>query len=92
MTIKNAITFLEDIDFEPKLRSRVYACKSRGEWLETLQAHGTPFTPSELEESINMLHVQCQTYEQADDLLHKADCIRMIIADFYPNQVPQGHA
>lgn len=83
MTIQNAICFLDEIEDDQALRSQAYSCRSETDWQDILRQHGIPFEPAEFEEAINLLHVKCQTYEQADALLHKADLVRMLLADFY---------
>lgn len=41
--------------------------------------HGLVFSQAELEEAINHLHIQCQTWEQANDLMQVGQWLQMIM-------------
>lgn len=41
--------------------------------------HGLVFSQAELEEAITHLHTQCQTWEQANELMHIGEWLRMML-------------
>lgn len=78
MSLANALSLLKEIDTNKELRSGMYSC-SGAESLQTfLKSKQRACSYAELEEAINSQHVQCQTLEQAQELLHKADLLRYI--------------
>jgi predicted ribosomally synthesized peptide with nif11-like leader len=80
MSIQNAINLLNAIDNEPNLRMQMYSCFGSDEVLDYLKAKGFSFSFSELEDAVNYKHVQCQTIEEAQELLHKADWLKFQIS------------
>lgn len=80
MPIQHAIRFLSQLDRLPALRETLYGCQSEPELRNALENQGFQFNWSEFEESVNMLHVQCQNYEQATGLMQKAQWFRMVLS------------
>ena len=78
MTIQNAIHFLLVTVDDSAHRDELYRLGSRTDFARWLVEHSIPFQMDEFEESVNLLHVKCQTIEQADQLLHRVDFTRMI--------------
>lgn len=79
MSIRNAIFLLNAIDNDIKLREQLYRCLDYKELMECLQAKGLPFLKEEFEEAVNLLHVQCQTLENAQLLMQKAEWLRYLL-------------
>jgi predicted ribosomally synthesized peptide with nif11-like leader len=79
MSIHNAIYLLNAIENDTKLRGEMYRCNNNEELKSFLKATGFIFSNDEFEEAVNSLHVQCQTLEQAQLLLQKADWLRYMI-------------
>lgn len=81
MPIQHAIHFLRDIDQLEALRNELYDCTSREALFRTLAQTGYHFTGGEFEEAVDHLHVACQSYEEADRLMGKANWFRMVSAN-----------
>ena len=79
MPIRNAIFLLNAIDNDQRLRDLLYRCKNYEELMECLKTLGIPFTREEFEDAVNHLHVQCQTFENAQLLMQKAEWARYIM-------------
>lgn len=77
MSIQNSIDFLQAYAGQPEIRSQLYKLDTRKEFTDWLSERNLLFQYGEFDESVNLLHVKCQTIEQADDLLHKVDWFRM---------------
>lgn len=78
MAIKNALRFLGVIDQDNEFRNRLNTCLTKADLMECLSDHHLHFTEDEFEESVRLLHLQCQDWEQADALLHKAEWLRFL--------------
>lgn len=81
MSMHNAIRFLRDIDSIDELRHELYLCGSYDELFATLAKAGYSFTGAEFEEMVDHLHVSCETTEEADILMGKANWFRMVSAN-----------
>ena len=79
MAIRNAINLLEDIDGNSELRFHLYRCSGSAEMRTYLKTKGYSFDIDEFEEAVRLKHVLCQTLEEAQKLLHKADWLRYLI-------------
>lgn len=79
MPIQKAIDLLNDIDDNKALRHQMYGCENTDELMRFLHAEGYVFSVDEFEEAVRFQHVQCQTLEAAQELLHKADWLRFIL-------------
>lgn len=79
MSIRNAIFLLNAIDDDTKLREQLYRCSDYKELMKCLQVKGLPFLKEEFEEAVNLLHVQCQTLENAQLLMQKAEWLRYLL-------------
>lgn len=77
MSIQNAIDFLQQTMQNPDSRNELYGLNSHAEFSEWLTMHGIPFHMDEFEESVNLLHVKCQSHEEANLLLNRVDWVRM---------------
>ena len=76
MSVQNAISLLNAIDTEPTLRENMYRCICVADVIDYLNSQGYIFNAGEFEDAVNILHLKCQSYEAADELLHKADWVR----------------
>lgn len=81
MSMQNAIRFLRDVGDLDELRHRIYSCDGYGELFSLLASSGYAFTGAEFEETVDHLHVSCQTIEEAGLLLEKAMWFRMLAAN-----------
>lgn len=79
MSIRNAIFLLNAIDNDLALREQLYRCVDNEELMECLKLKGCPFSNDEFEEAVNHLHVQCQTIENAQLLMQKAEWLRFLL-------------
>jgi hypothetical protein len=68
MSIRNAITFIAQVDGDKSLRVECYKCKTKQELLAFLQNQFLSFTEEEFEEAINIMLFKCQSYEDADKI------------------------
>ena len=94
MPIRNAIFLLNAIETDTKLRDRMYRCNDNEELVMYLKSMGYIFDNDEFEDAVNFLHLQCQTLENAQLLLQKAEWLRYLIFingnNFHENFI-QGH-
>ena len=79
MSMINVIHMFITIDIDPEFREKIYQCKDSASLRSYLNSRGYYFNEDEMEDAINYLHVQCQTLEEAQNLLHKADWLRYLI-------------
>lgn len=84
MSIHNAILLLSAIENDAKLRASMYDCRNKEELMDYLESQGYIFSSDQFEEAVNHLHVQCQSLEQAQMLLQKAEWLRLL---FVINQI-----
>lgn len=77
MSIQNSIDFLQQAMKNPDTRSELYGLSSHAEFSEWLVLHDLAFHMDEFEESVNLLHVKCQSHEEASLLLNRVDWVRM---------------
>ena len=83
MSIRNAIFLLNAIDHDSNLRDKIYSCGNYDELMDCFKSLGYVFDDNEFEDAVNHLHVQCQTAENAQLLLQKAEWLRYLL---YINQ------
>jgi len=79
MSIRNAIFLLNAIDNDLKLREQIYGCIDYNELMDFFKSLGYIFDDDEFEDAVNSLHVQCQTAENAQLLLQKAEWLRYLL-------------
>jgi hypothetical protein len=79
MPIRNAIFLLNAIETDNKLRDSMYRCNDGEELMDYLRSLGYIFDNDEFEDAVNYLHVQCQTLENAQLLLQKAEWLRFLL-------------
>jgi Nif11 domain len=79
MSMINVIHLFITVDIDPEFRKKIYQCKDSKSLRSYLNSRGYYFDQDEMEDAINYLHVQCQTLEEAQNLLHKADWLRYLI-------------
>ena len=79
MSILSAIDFIKNLDNGVDLRLKLYSCNSANELEQCLAKNGYWFSYNELDEAINSLHVKCQTVQEAQDLMHKAEWIKYML-------------
>lgn len=68
MSIKNALQFISIVSEDDNFRKSLYRYGSRQQLLNHLSEDGRGFSIAEFEDAVNMQHVKCQTYEEADHL------------------------
>jgi hypothetical protein len=68
MSVQNALQFISSVSEDDTYRKSFYQYSSRQELIGHLSATGRGFTLAEFEDAVNMKHVKCQTYEEADHL------------------------
>ncbi|HEX2936461.1 MAG TPA: hypothetical protein VHO72_13990 [Bacteroidales bacterium] len=68
MSVQNAIQFILTVTDDGEFRKSLYQYSSRQDLINHLSEKGRGFTISEFEDAVNMQHVKCQTYEEADHL------------------------
>jgi hypothetical protein len=68
MSIRNAVTFITQVDGDKSLRAECYKCKTKQELLAFLQTQFMSFTEEEFEEAINIMLFKCPTFEAADKI------------------------
>lgn len=88
MAMINVIHLFKTIDEDPGFREQIYKCENSTRLMAFLNAHGYYFEMDEMEDAINYLHVQCQTLEEAQQLLHKADWLRFLIFMNEKKEIP----
>ena len=81
MAIVHAMKFLKEIDDKPDLRNVLYECKGLEDLFATLKDAGYPFSGGEFEEAVDHVHVGCQSVEDADSLMTRANWFRMVCAN-----------
>jgi|GEM_PF-1163964 len=79
MSIQDAILFLRDLGEKTELRNALYACKTQSEYEKSLESAGYSFLPGEFEEAVNVAHVKCQSYDEADEFLQRVEWVRMVV-------------
>lgn len=68
MSVQNALQFISIVSEDDQFRKSLYKYGSRQQLLDHLSQDGSGFTIAEFEDAVNMRHVKCQTYEEADHL------------------------
>lgn len=76
MPVQHAIALLNTIDREPAMREQMYRFSHTLDLFDFLNSKGFGFKMHEFDEAVNILHLKCQSYEEADALFHKADWLR----------------
>ena len=79
MAIQNVSKLFGELDVRDELRSMLYSCKNRVDLIKCLEINHMPFSFDEFEEAINILHVQCQTQEAANDLFSKINWFKFLV-------------
>lgn len=79
MPINNVICLLKAIETDTNLRDSMYRCTDSKELESYLKSLGYIFDNYEFEDAVNYLHVQCQSLENAQLLLQKAEWLRYLL-------------
>lgn len=77
MPLNDAINFIKNAGSDKALRQSLYTVKTE-EIFPSLESKGYKFTPAEFEESINLLHVKCQTEDEANHLFEVVNWFKML--------------
>ena len=77
MPLQDAINFIKKASKDDELRNSLYPLKQE-EIFPSLVNQGFKFNFAEFEESINVLHVQCQTEEEAQHLFEVVWWFKML--------------
>ncbi len=83
MPIQQAMNFIHDAGSNKDLRSSLYKLGKK-EIFPYLEKKGYKFTMDEFEESTNLLHVKCQTEEEANLLFEVIWWFKMILQQPQP--------
>ena len=92
MAMNNVIHLFMTIDKDPVFRKQIYQCRNSEQLRAYLNSSGYYFDLDEMEDAINYMHVQCQTLEEAQQLLHKADWLRFLIFMNNKSGVEKAHS
>lgn len=79
MPLQHAIDLLTDITTDKKLRFDLYSCETLNDLTQCMAQKGYKFTFDEFEDAVNVMHVKCQTEEQANEVMDKADWYRGLV-------------
>lgn len=82
MSIQAAKLFIKGLQFDKAFRKDINTAKTLDEFNCVLDDYDLQFSSSEIEESYNMLKVQCQYEEQADSLQNAISYYYMILRSF----------
>jgi hypothetical protein len=80
MAIQYAINFIGDVRCDDTLR-RSFNKIPNTQLFAALAEKGYDFSMDEFEESVNLLHVKCQTAEEAADLFQVVWWFKMLLMD-----------
>ena len=79
MAINDALKLIKAIGTDASLRREMVSCTSYDELKEYLFNKGFDFTQHEFDEAVNSLHVKCQTYENASELMSKSEWYNYLV-------------
>jgi predicted ribosomally synthesized peptide with nif11-like leader len=71
MSINNATKFIKDSQVNSSLRKKVNELNPE-ELKRFMDESGYQFTTNDFDDSVNMLHLKCQTEEEAENLMQIA--------------------
>lgn len=77
MSVNNAIQFIRRITDDKDFRRTCYQCNNKQELHRMLEESGVGFIPEEFPIAFDMVHLRCQTVEEAD-LIKQAEIIYAI--------------
>ena len=77
MAIQNAMNLIRDVKADDELREKLYAL-TQSEVDLFLDEQGYKFTHPEFEDAVNMLHVKCQTYDEAEELMQVVMWLKLL--------------
>lgn len=75
MPISNAYAFLKRFEKDLQFRRQCNACQNNKQLMEMLLQEELSFTPLELENTFNVLLVQCQSHEQGEYVWQLKTCL-----------------
>jgi len=79
MATHHVIKLFNTIEYDYDLREKIYECNGSNELMSMLNSIGYYFDNDDIDNALNMMHIQCKTLEQAENLFHKADWLRYLI-------------
>jgi predicted ribosomally synthesized peptide with nif11-like leader len=77
MAIQNAMNLIRDVKNDVDLRYNLHTIHQSDVEM-FLEEQGYKFTYQEFEEAINMMHVKCQTHEEADELMQVVMWLKLL--------------
>jgi hypothetical protein len=77
MPIIDAMKFIKSVAADEELRNILYTLPTEKIYQE-LETLGFKFDVNDFEESINMLHVKCQTEEEVEQLFQVVNWFKML--------------
>lgn len=66
MSVNNAILFIRRIAVDKEFRKEYYGCSKKADLHRYLATIGMDFLPAEFPIAFDMVHLRCQTIEEAD--------------------------
>ena len=82
MSIQKAQNFLSKVQEDSLFRDKIIIADSKSDLHNILNEHNISFSSGEIEEAFNMLHVACQTEEEAESLKHAYLYYQLLVASF----------
>lgn len=79
MPINSVVQLINAIDDSKNLRQALNSLSDPVEVTDYLNNMGYPFTPNEFEDAIRMLHLRCQSEEEASLLMIKVMWLRYLL-------------
>lgn len=79
MPINDVVRLFTTVDDSVGLRKNLNNCTSSQEVVDYLDKEGFKFFPGEFEDAVRMLHVKCQSEEDAAFLMEKAMWLRFLL-------------
>lgn len=81
MSVLNAQKFLKEAASSPELRSELNGLQTN-EIFPYLQSQDLGFSAAEFNESVNVMHANCKTHLEAEDLMQTVYWFKILTEDF----------
>ncbi len=69
MSVNNAVQFIRHITADRDFRRACCVCDTKQELYDFLSKTNEEFWPEEFDVAFDMVHVKCETIEQADEIM-----------------------
>lgn len=77
MAIQNAMNLIRNVKTDAGLRDKLHTLQ-QNELELYLDEQGYKFSYTEFEDAIDMLHVKCQTHEEAEELMQVVMWLKLV--------------